>query len=122
MKFLEIVFLAAMLLVGCQDTRTTSSMPSDRAATTPAAFNIAGAPTIALSIPNMHCESCVAKTTEVLSKQPGVVDVRVNLDAKRATVAVDQATFDGEAALAVLDDYGFAGSSILDSQPKPSGK
>ena len=122
MKFLAIVFLVALFPVGCQDGRTTLSVPSDRAATTPVAFNPAGAPTIALNIPNMYCESCVAKTTEVLSKQPGVVDVRVNLDAKQATVAVDQARFDGTAALAVLDDYGFTGSSILGSVAQPSAK
>ena len=116
MKLSAIVFMAALLLAGCQDTRTRSSVPSDQAVTNPAAFNPAGAPIIALSIPNMYCESCVAKTTEVLSKQPGVVDVRVDLDAKRATVAVDQAKFDSGAALAVLDDYGFEGSKIMTDQ------
>jgi|GEM_PF-1892915 len=114
MKFQAVAVLAVLSVAGCQDSHTASSMPGDRVAATPATFNTAGAPTLVLSIPNMHCESCVAKTTEVLSKQAGVVDVRVDLDTKQATVAVDEATFDGKAALAVLDDYGFTGSSILD--------
>ncbi len=79
-------------------------------------FNKAGSPVVALSIPNMHCESCVAKTTEVLSRQPGVIEVRVDLETKRATLAVDEASFDSQIALVVLDDYGFTDSTVMPNE------
>jgi copper chaperone CopZ len=113
MKIRALALLAILLSAGCQDFKTTSSTFNDQTSVTPATFNVAGKPTIDLSIPNMHCQSCVAKTSEVLSKQPGVVDLRVDLDTKRATLAIDEASFDPQAALAVLDDYGFADSKIV---------
>ncbi len=113
MKIPFLMMFTGVLLAGCQDRMASSPQAESATQAEPAAFNMAGAPTMMLSIPNMHCESCVAKTTEVLSKQPGVVDVRVDLDTLRAKVAIDPTTFDGATALAALDDYGFAGSSIV---------
>ncbi len=99
MNILPSVLLIAILLAGCQN-RTDFSY----------------APIVLVSIPDMHCESCVAKTTEVLAEQAGVRDVKVDLEAKMATVAVDRETFDGPAIIAVLEDYGFAESKIVKKQ------
>jgi copper chaperone CopZ len=125
MKIPTLVSLLALSWTGCQDrVAITSAMTSPAEEVTHgeiSPFNRAGSPVVALSIPNMHCESCVAKTTEVLSKQPGVVEVRVDLDTKQATLVIDEDSFDSQNALDVLDDYGFKDSTVL-SEEGISGK
>lgn len=65
----------------------------------------------------MMCEhSCVPTVRETLAKQPGVKDVKVELDAKTATVAVDQDAFDPDAAVAALVDLQFT-KTRLQSPP-----
>ena len=45
----------------------------------------------------MMCEEgCAATVKDILENQPGVQDVRVNFDAKTATVAVDEDELAGE--------------------------
>jgi copper chaperone CopZ len=121
MKISALALLIAIPWIGCQDRVVNSPQAEEGSGseTTPfkgVPFNKAGAPIVALSIPNMHCESCVAKTTEVLSKQSGVVEVHVDLDTKRATLAIDETLFDSQIVLDVLDDYGFKDSTILSEE------
>lgn len=78
-----------VLLVGCQEQST-----------------------VLLHVPDMYCESCVAKVTEVLSEQPGVESVSVDLETKQASLAIDRAVFDSEAAIATLVDYQFTNSQL----------
>lgn len=94
-------------LIGC----TGDEVPSP--AVTPAAFNSTGAPTVAFTVPDMMCaEGCGTKVKEILSEQPGAKEVVVDFDAKTATVAVDPAKFDADAALAALVDHQFTNSTI----------
>ena len=112
MKIPTLVLLLALSWTGCQD-RVAVTPPAEKVTHGELSpFNKAGSPVVTLSIPNMHCESCVAKTMEVLSKQPGVVEVRVDLDTKQATLAIDEDSFDSQNALEVLDDYGFKDSTV----------
>jgi copper chaperone CopZ len=105
----SVLILAA---IGCADTTDKSSGISADA-TTLAAFNTAGAPTVAFSVPDMMCaEGCGAKVKEILSEQPGVKDVLVEFDTKTATVAVDESTFDADAAIAALVDHQFEHSTL----------
>ena len=42
-----------------------------------------------LSITGMHCAACAARIEKVVQRQPGVVDVHVNLAMERATVVFE---------------------------------
>jgi copper chaperone CopZ len=77
------------------------------------AFNTAGAPTVAFDVPGMHCEHmCKPKVEETLAALPGVVDVKVEIATKVATVAVDKEKFDAEKAIAALVEADFEGTTL----------
>jgi copper chaperone CopZ len=100
----------AVILGGC-DSKVDSSV-----STTVASFNVAGAPTVEFSVPDMMCpESCAVKVKEILSEQPGAKEVVVDFDAKTATVAVDKDKFDPQAAIAALVDHAFDHSQLKTS-------
>jgi copper chaperone CopZ len=87
-------------------------------------FNPAGAPIVQFSVPDMMCpESCAVKTKEILSKVPGAKDVIVDFETKTATVAIDEAKFDADVAIAALVDHGFDHSALkgdaADAPAKP---
>lgn len=109
-----------VLAVGCgQSSPVTVPTPDESVAATPAAFNTEGAPTVAFDVPDMMCEfSCVPTVRDALAKQPGVKDVKVDLETKRATVAVDENQFDAEAAIAALVDLQYKNTKLATSGTK----
>jgi len=103
----------AVLVAGCQ-TELSTAPEESTAKASPVAFNVEGAPTVAFSVPDMMCEfSCVEQVKIALSSEPGVKDVQVDFEAKRATVAVDREQFDAEGAIATLVDYQFTNSQLV---------
>jgi len=77
------------------------------------AFNTDGSPTVTFEVPDMMCQySCVDAVKTALTSQPGVREVRIDFAAKQAIVVVDQAQFNGEAAVASLVDYQFTNSKL----------
>ena len=60
----------------------------------------------------MCAEGCGAKTKQILSKLAGAKDVYVDFDAKTATVAIEEGTFDVKLAVAELVDHGFEQSAL----------
>ena len=87
--FLPIVF-PWILAAGCADTTKPVRGPCERVRR-PVAFNVAGAPTVEFSVPDMMCpESCAVKVKEILSEQPGAKEVVVDFDSKTATVAIEE--------------------------------
>ncbi len=106
-------YLALLLLVaGCGQPRLETASTADDDTTT-VAFNLAGAPTVEFSMPDMMCpEGCGAKTKEILSEQPGAKEVVIDFEAKLAIVAVEEELFDAEAAIEALVDHGFENSSL----------
>ncbi|TWT33443.1 Heavy-metal-associated domain protein [Posidoniimonas corsicana] len=100
--------LMLSLLVGCSESPTgavdktqviSSSTLQD------VDFNTEGLPTVAFTVPSMHCEvMCTPKVRETLAKQPGVKDVRVDLESKTAEVAVEkEGLFDPSKAIEALE-------------------
>ncbi|MCG8451355.1 MAG: heavy-metal-associated domain-containing protein [Pirellulales bacterium] len=76
-------------------------------------FNLEEAPTVTLNVPDMHCQySCAPKVFETLVVQPGVKDVKVELESKTATVAFDAEAFDAEATIAALADVQFTNTTL----------
>ncbi len=123
---LTLTAIASMVfLVGCNESapvddaalsnsEAAAMVADETAQATPAVFNAGGAPTVEFSVPDMMCEvSCVPTVREVLAKQPGVKDVKVELETKKATVAVDESEFDAEAAVAALVDRQFKETKLL---------
>ncbi len=116
MKTFALLTVAALLATGCQteSAPVTSSIEKTEVETTPVAFNVEGAPTAELEVPDMMCQySCSAKVKEVLTAQTGVKDVQIDFESKKAILAVDEAEFDGEAAVAALVDYQFSNTKLI---------
>ena len=109
-----------VLAVGCgQSSSVTVSTTDEPVAATPAAFNADEAPTVAFDVPDMMCEfSCVPTVRDALAKQPGVKDVKVDLETKRATVAVEEDQFDADAAIAALVDLQYKNTKLATAGTK----
>ncbi|MEM8945512.1 MAG: heavy metal-associated domain-containing protein [Planctomycetota bacterium] len=116
MKSLVFVALGAIVLSGCQSESAPETVVGEERAVeaTPVAFNIEGAPTAELEVPDMHCQyGCVAKVKEVLASQTGVKDIKIDFDSKKAIVAVNESEFDANAAVAALVDVSFPNSKLI---------
>lgn len=101
------IFAVTGFFAGCAE----SDVPSAEA--TLAVFNVAGAPTVEFSVPDMMCpDSCAVATREILAAQAGAKEVRVDFEQKTATVAIDASTFQADDALAALADRGFVHSTL----------
>ena len=118
MKSLAFFAAALLMAAGCQtETVSTTELGTAEVETTPVAFNVEGAPTTEMHVPDMMCQySCAAKVKEVLTAQTGVKDVKIDFESKKAIVAVDQSLFDGEAAVAALVDYQFSNTRLLTAE------
>ena len=66
----------------------------------------AGEERLHLSLPGIHCASCISGVERVLLAQPGVAEARVNLTQKRAVVRADD-TVSGDQLARVLTDAGY---------------
>jgi copper chaperone CopZ len=114
------VLLFGFAVLGCSE----ATNPPFRASSQPAAiavFNAAGAPIVEFSVPDMMCEEgCATTVRDILSHHPGVKDVRVDFEAKKATVAIEEDDFDPQQAIAALIDKGFDHSILVtDVAAKP---
>lgn len=111
---LAIILLLASSL-GCG-----SSTDVTKSETTLVEFNAAGAPTVQFEIPDMVCESCTEAVQKTLASQTGAKEVKADLETKLATVAIDESTFDKEAALAALFDKQFSQAKLVTAPEKPA--
>ena len=122
MKSFAIVAACGLLATGCQGElapapESTSVESSSTVEVTHTSFNVEGAPTVTFDVPDMMCQySCVDAVKKSLTSQPGVKEVKVDFAARQATVVVDQATFNGEAAVASLVDYQFTNSKLKQAE------
>ncbi len=118
MNRFNILLIGMVLVTGCMNkVESPHILPKSL---TPIAFNISGAPTVEISVPDMMCPSgCGVKTKEILLKQPGVKEVAVDFDAKTATVAIEEGIFDPQQAIASLVDYGFGNSQLKSAEAVP---
>ena len=99
MKYCIAFAALALFAVGCQSEHSTA----------PKAAN-----TVVFSVPDMMCEeSCAKQVNKALAAQPGVKEVEVDFEARRAVVVVDRQQFDADAALATLVDYQFTNSKLV---------
>ncbi len=113
MKCLATIATLGLLITGCQGKHASTPESSPAVEVTPTAFNPEGGPTVTFEVPDMMCEySCVDAVKTALGKQPGVKQVKVDFETRQATVVVDQTTFNGEAAVAILVDYQFTNSKM----------
>lgn len=119
MKHALLLAVLLITIIGCGTNQTASTDTTKPEAKT-IAFNAAGAPTVMFEVPDMVCESCSAAVEETLAKQPGAKEVIVDLEEKVATVAVDEAAFDKDAAVAALLDKQFPNAKLLAAPETPA--
>lgn len=117
-KTLATLGVAALLVTGCQNESATSVEKIVPAVEiTPVAFNLEGAPTAEFHVPDMMCEkSCVPAVKKIFVAQSGVKDVQIDFSTRMVTVAVDEADFNSEAAVAALVDYQFGNSRLVTNE------
>ncbi len=116
------IMIFSVALAGCAETSRDATIIRDEA-TTPVSFNATGVPTVEFDLPDMMCEDgCAWTVNDILSKQPGAKDVRVDFEAKTATVAIEAGTFDSQSALAELIDKGFDNSALKNQEPEVSAE
>ncbi|MCH2115528.1 MAG: heavy-metal-associated domain-containing protein [Pirellulales bacterium] len=110
------IFSAVLAIsTGCNSPSAPQQQPAEQAPFTITSFNLEQAPTVTLKVPDMHCQySCAPKVYETLVAQLGVKDVKVELETKTATVAIDEAQFDAEATIAALVDHQFTNTTVLE--------
>jgi periplasmic mercuric ion binding protein len=72
---------------------------------------LAGAPrTVTLDVKNMTCAVCPITVRKALEKAPGVESVKVDLDAKTATVTFDPDKADVAALIKATTEAGYPAS------------
>lgn len=100
----------ALGLFGC------GSAPSAdvSAEVTQVVFNEAGAPVVEIEAPGMHCENCAASIVEALREKPGVVDVKADAKTKLVSVAVEEADFKADDAIAAISEAGFGEATMVE--------
>ncbi len=80
---------------------------------TPVVFNESELPTVELSIPGLHCESCKRSATALIQDANGVADYKFDLSTKTLTIAYQGDTFDNNNLLKTLNEGGFNKASVL---------
>ena len=102
------ILVLALETTGCTEHGTVNTLQSKPV------FNAAHLPTVEFALPDMMCEEgCAEAVEDILARQSGVEEVRVDFDAKSATVAVDDKSFDSQQTLAALVDKGFDNSTLV---------
>ena len=99
------IFLAAAMalsLLASGVTLAQSTVPSTPAATQP------DLRTAKLSVEGLWCASCGYIVGQALKRKAGVVDAKVSMRTKTATVVYDPSTIDIGALVAVTAEYGFS--------------
>jgi copper chaperone CopZ len=120
MKYSLALALILVALIGCSDSKVTTTDPAKSESKT-VAFNAANAPTVQFEVPDMMCEEgCAVAVKQVLEAQPGAMEVKVEFDKKLATVAVDEDKFDSNAAVVALLDKQFPNAKLVVAPEKPA--
>ncbi len=112
-----ITVLIVVSTVGCTES-LNSPLPVGE--TQPVSFNTDGLPTMRFDVPGIECPHCSNSACELLAELPGVVDVKADPTAKRATIAIDEATFDSEIIRSALQDK-FGEATIVVEQDQEPG-
>lgn len=131
-SLLSIAMLSVIL--GCGVTATETPVAVDQSKTsaasgeavtgtlqesaevTQASFNIADDPTVAIEVPGMHCAACAASIEKTLVNEPGVKEIRMNIEKKTATVAIDKSAFDAGKAIESLASAGWKDAEELSEE------
>lgn len=114
MRFLPVMATALAGVVGCAAESTPPIVQDESTPTIKTvAFNMENAPTVTFHVPDMVCEfSCAPKVKQTLAESPGVKDVKVDLETKTATVAINEAVFNTEEAIDALVDVQFTNTTL----------
>jgi len=87
---------------------------------TPTAAVAENRSTVRIGVDGMHCKSCVRKIEDNLRAAPGVVDVKVSLDDKKAVIVFDAAATDAEKLARAIADLDFVATLPNDEKFAPA--
>ncbi|MFB5191731.1 heavy metal translocating P-type ATPase [Alicyclobacillus fastidiosus] len=74
-----------------------------------------------LSITGMHCAACAARIEKVIGRQPGVVDIAVNLATERALVVFESDQTELDDIVSRVEKLGYGASVYDESLPSTEG-
>ena len=100
-----LVLAAALLAVGGFGVLSLTAIPSVSAQT--AATQVAAAQSATFVVENMTCALCPVTVKKAMERVKGVQSVRIDFDAKTATVVFDPAVTSIEAIAAASTDAGY---------------
>ncbi|GMA63134.1 hypothetical protein GCM10025859_35740 [Alicyclobacillus fastidiosus] len=75
-----------------------------------------------LSITGMHCAACAARIEKVIGRQPGVVDIHVNLAMERASVVFESGQTGLDDIVTRVERLGYGASVYDDTLPSIDGE
>lgn len=64
--------------------------------------NDAGESVVEFSVPGLHCKDCAGRCEMLLTEQPGVESVEIDMESKRAIAKVEEEAFEGQRTLLAL--------------------
>jgi mercuric ion binding protein len=100
-----LILAAALLAVGGFGALSLTAVPSVSAQT--AATQVAAAQSANFAVENMTCALCPVTVKKAMEKVNGVQSVRIDFDAKTATVVFDPTVTSVEAIAAASADAGY---------------
>lgn len=120
--------LVLVLTVGCDNkssgaTDRLSDTTSPATAATSTGLTRPEAPTLAeavFDVPAMYCATCPVTVKTAAKKVPGVRDVRVSLEEKRAWVTFDPSVTNPAVIAKAITDSGYP-ASVREGGSKPKG-
>ena len=126
----SVLLLSVLAVVGCSEAVKAPAAKAPSESTTEVAVSsnevqtvAAEMPSVQFKVPDMMCEeSCAKAVHDTLAAQPGAKEVVVDFPNRLATVTVDEAEFDSQAALAALLDKQFTSTTLVGTQDAASSE
>lgn len=105
MKKFFIVLLAAGFLLGCsQSDQAANDSPAENKV---AMEKPSETKTISVGVEGMTCQGCVSSIETAIAAVDGVVDQKVNLEGRSASITFDPSQTDAEKLAKVIGDAGY---------------
>lgn len=64
------------------------------------------------NVEGMTCAACSSAVERVVKKQPGVLEVSVNLTTKKLTISIDESKFDSELIKEKIEKAGYEAKEV----------
>lgn len=99
-----VLTVAIISVLGCNQAEEVASPVAAEMPPVTVVTNDSGESMVEFSVPGLHCENCAGRCEMVLTEQPGVESVEIDLENKVVIAKVEKDKFAGEDTLLALRD------------------